>query len=62
MAAGSGAQQIAPGGIGAIGNLTIGGNLVLNSQSTLDFDLSGATADALNISGSLSVAGAANLR
>ena len=52
---------IAPGGIGALGVLNIGGAVTLSGNSTLDIDLSGGSADALNISGVLSVNGAANL-
>ena len=60
--AGSGANTIAPGGIGSIGTLDIGGNLTLNSRSTLDFDLSlTAAGDLLNIGGFLSVTGTANV-
>jgi autotransporter-associated beta strand protein len=59
VTAGNGLQQIAPGGIGAINTLTIGGNLALNSSSTLDFDVNGGSADALSIGGSLSVTGLA---
>ena len=57
----AGPTTIAPGGIGAIGTLAIGGNLSLKSSSTLDFDLAGGTADSLTIGGSLSVTGTANL-
>ncbi len=59
--AGSGAYQIAPGGIGAIGSLSIGGSLGLNNNATLDFDLNGNSYDSLNISGPLAVNGVANL-
>ena len=54
---GSGANAIVPGGIGTIGTLNIGGNVSLNSNSTLEYDLDGASADILNISGSLSFTG-----
>ena len=53
--------QIAPGGIGAVGALAILGNLSLNNGSTLDFDLSGGSADKLTIDGGLSVSGTANV-
>ena len=59
---GSGAYQIAPGGIGQIGTLSIGGSVGLSSNATLDFDLNGNNADSLNIGGVLSlISGTANL-
>ena len=61
VTAGSGAFQIAPGGSGAIGNLTIGGSLGLGSSATLDFDVSGNSADLLTIDGAFSVNGTVNL-
>ena len=57
VVAGSGANAIAPGGIGAVNILTIDGGLTLNSHSTLDFDLNGVTADLLDVLGSLSFSG-----
>ncbi len=62
MSGGSGAQ-IAPGGIGAVGTLTIGGNLSLNNNATLDFNVDGNsnTADLLAVNGPLAVSGAANV-
>ena len=57
--AGSGAT-IAPSGIGSI-PMTIGGNLTLNNQSTLDFGFAGFSADELIVNGSLSVTGSVNL-
>jgi autotransporter-associated beta strand protein len=55
--AGSGANAIAPGGIGTVNILTIYGNLTLNSHTTLDFDLSGTSADLLTVGGLLSYSG-----
>ncbi len=41
--------------------MTIGGSLILSGNSTLDFDLSGGSADKLTIDGGLSVSGTANV-
>ena len=60
VSAGSGVQ-IAPGGIGAVGSLTIGGSLALSNSATLDFDVSGNTADLLTITKALSVSGVVNV-
>ena len=55
--AGTGGHLIAPGGVGPIGTLNLGGALSLNGKSTLDFDISGTSHDLLSIAGSLNVAG-----
>jgi fibronectin-binding autotransporter adhesin len=57
--AGSGPHAIAPGGLGNVGTLVLSGNLNLNGNSTLDFDVSNDSADLLRIAGPLSVNGAA---
>jgi fibronectin-binding autotransporter adhesin len=53
--AGSAPHAIAPGGVGVLGTLLLGGNLTLNANSTLDFDVSAGSADLLAIAGSLSI-------
>ena len=58
---GANAHQIAPGGIGSIGSMYIAGGLGLNSNSTLDFDLSGGSAGLLNVGGGLSGSGTATV-
>ena len=50
--AGLGSHSIAPGGIGAVGQLNVG-NLTLNNYSTLDFDIGSGGADLLDVSGTL---------
>ena len=55
--AGSAAHVIAPGDLGTLGTLTLGSTLTLNSNSTLSFDLSGATSDLLALTGTLSASG-----
>ena len=57
VVSGSGANAIAPGGIGAANTLTIDGSLTINSLSTLDFDLSGASASLLEVEGDLIFSG-----
>jgi len=57
VAAGSGPHAIAPGGLGNVGTLVLSGNLSLNGNSTLDFDVFGGSSDLLQISGPLSVSG-----
>ena len=57
VVSGSGANAIAPGGIGAANTLTIDGSLTINSLSTLDFDLSGASASLLEVEGDLVFSG-----
>ncbi len=59
--AGSGAHAIAPGGLGAIGTLVLESSLSLNGNSTLDFDVSGGSADLLQISSMLSDSSPANV-
>jgi autotransporter-associated beta strand protein len=55
------AYQIAPGGIGSIGTLSIGGQLGLSSNSTLDFSISGTSSSLLNVVGALSETGTATI-
>jgi autotransporter-associated beta strand protein len=53
--AGSGAHTIAPGNVGSIGQLNVGG-LTLNANSTLSFDISSLSHDLLQDTGSLTIA------
>ena len=53
VAAGRGAHQIAPGGIGGIGTMSILGKLALNGNTTLDFDIQGGRSDSLTVAGGL---------
>ena len=55
VVAGSGPHAIVLGGVGAVGRLIFSENLTLNANSTLDFDLSGNSADLLAIGGSLNI-------
>ena len=57
VTAGTGANAIAPGGIGTLGTLTLGSTLGLNSNSTLSFDINGASSDLPAITGAISVTG-----
>jgi autotransporter-associated beta strand protein len=61
LLAGSGPHVIAPGGIGGFGTLTVGGSVSLNSNSTLDFNVSGTNYNNLAITGGLAVTGTANI-
>ena len=58
MDIGSLASEIAPGGIGSIGKLTIGSLLTASNLTTLDFDLTtpGGSGDLLMVTGNLAVA------
>ena len=59
VAAGSGAHVVAPGGLSSVGTLSLtnaGTALSLNGFSTLDFDILGAAADLLSITGQLGIA------
>jgi len=48
---GSGAYSIAPGLVGSVGTLAIGGGLILNSNATLDFDWLGTRHDTISLTG-----------
>ena len=54
----SAASEIAPGGVGAIGNLVIGSLTTASNLTTLDFDLTtpGGSGDLLTITGGLTLA------
>ena len=54
---GTGSYSIAPGGVAGLGTLTIGGNMGLNSGSTLDFNLNNTTSDLLAVNGALGFSG-----
>ena len=54
--AGGAAHNIAPGGLNSIGTLTLGSTLSLNGNSTLHFDLNGASDDLLAVTGVVSIA------
>ncbi len=53
--ASTGFDNIAPGGVNSIGTLNLGSTLSLNGNSTLRFDVSGATSDLLAITGAVSI-------
>ena len=54
--AGGAAHNIAPGGLNSIGTLTLGSTLSINGNSTLHFDLNGASDDLLAVTGAVSIA------